>query len=363
MNRELWSLKVRKWQRSALDFLVRHHPALGLEDRAEKFVRLFEADLPGNCRILDIGGGWGFYHEPLRTRGHQHVVLDVIKPGLQKCPVVIYDGSRIPFPDRSFDVSLFVTVLHHIPDPEAVIREALRVTRGRVIVVEDLYRHRLGRWWTVLRDQIYNMEFFGHPKNFRTAEEWAKTFEKFGAVKVREKQIHTWLSGLRILNGVFVFDVPRAEHQTPEPEQKNLQSETEPVLLDLGTLGKASVIKDASAQGLKASGTIPENLECFQDHFPEFPVLPGVLAIEIQKKLAEYFFYSPVGTRTGDGLREIRSVKFSSFLKPGDAWEFQGTGKTGPNGEKVWKGRLFSGGRPAASAELVFCSAGSPRED
>lgn len=361
MNQELWSSKVRKWQRAALDFLVRHHPALGLEDRAENFVRLFEADLPQKCRILDIGGGWGFYHKPLRSRGHQHLVLDVIKPGLQKCPVVIYDGNRIPFPDSSFDVSLFVTVLHHIPDPEAVIREALRVTRKRVIVVEDLYRHRVGRWWTVLRDQIYNMEFFGHPKNFRTSEAWVKTFEKLGAVKVREEQLHTWLSGLRILNGVFVFDVPEQLHRPPALEKK-MQGETEPVLLDLGALGKASVIKDASA-GLKASGKIPENLECFQDHFPEFPVLPGVLAIEIQKKLAEYFFYPPVGSRTSDGLREIRSVKFSSFLKPGDAWEIQGTGKTGLNGEKVWKGRIFSSGRPAASAELVFGSAGSPRED
>lgn len=342
--------------------MVRHHPALGLEDRAEGFVRLFEQDLPAGSRVLDIGGGWGFYHAPLRSRGHRHLVLDVIKPGMQKCPVVLYDGNRIPFPDRSFDVSLFVTVLHHIPDPEAVIREALRVTRKRVIVVEDLYHHAVGRWWTVLRDQIYNMEFFGHPKNFRTSKEWVETFEKLGAVRVREKQVHTWLSGLKILNGVFIFDVPQPEHPSAS-ERETLRNETGPVVLDLGDLGKASVLRDISAEGLKASGVIPEKLECFQDHFPEFPVLPGVLAVEIQKRLAEYFWYSPVGSRTGDGLREIRSVKFSSFLKPGDAWEFQGSGKTGPNGEKVWKGRLFSGGRPAASAELVFGPAGSPRED
>ncbi len=198
---------IRQWQRKILDFLVRYHPALGLEERAEGFVQLFENALPKESRILDIGGGWGFYHKPLRDRGHHHLVVDVIKPGIQKCPVVIYDGQRLPFPDQSFDVSLFITVLHHIPDPEAVIREALRVTRERVIVVEDVYHHALGRWWTVLRDQILNVEFFGHPKKFKTGREWISLFENLGCPLKSHTNVSTWLSGFQILNGVFVFDV------------------------------------------------------------------------------------------------------------------------------------------------------------
>ncbi len=198
---------IRQWQRKILDFLVRHHPALGLEERAEGFVQLFEKELPKESLILDIGGGWGFYHAPLLARGHKHLVVDVIKPGVQKCPVVIYDGKRLPFPDQSFDVSLFITVLHHIPDPEAVIREALRVTRKRVIVVEDLYHHAAGRWWTVLRDQILNVEFFGHPKNFKTREQWTSLFQDLGGSLKFQTEVQTWLSGFQILNGVFVFDV------------------------------------------------------------------------------------------------------------------------------------------------------------
>lgn len=362
VKREPWSSKIRRWQRQTLDFLVRHHPALGLEERAEGFVRLFEKDLPPKSRILDIGGGWGFYHAPLETRGHHHIVLDVTRPGLQKCPAVIYDGTRIPFPDQSFDVSLFITVLHHIPDPEAVIREALRVTRGRIVVVEDVYRHAAGRAWTILRDQIYNVEFFGHPKNFRTSKQWIETFEKMGAVRVREESVYTWLSGLRIWNSVMVFDVSRVKRGNEDRKEEPLQKECEPVLLDLGDLGTARVVREGES-GIKASGKLPAEIECCRDHFPDFPVLPGVLAIEIQKRLADFFWNPSVDRRTGNGIREIRSVKFSSFLKPGDAWEFQGAGKTGAEGEKVWKGRLFCGGRPAASAELVLESAGTSREE
>ena len=198
---------IRTWQRRLLDTVVSHNPKLGLEERAEGFVSMFEDQLPPRSHILDIGGGWGFYAKPLASRKHHVTVLDVVKPRFQKAPVVVYQGKRIPFADKSFDVSLFITVLHHISDPVAVIREAHRVTRKTLIVVEDLYHHALGRWWTILRDQMYNFEFFGHPCQFKKAEEWVDLFEGLGFTLIEQKKVYTRLAGLRILNGVFVFQV------------------------------------------------------------------------------------------------------------------------------------------------------------
>ncbi len=201
--------KIRKFQRHLLDEIVRRNPSLGLEARAEFFTRIFEKYLKPQSRILDIGGGWGFYAAPLEKRGHSHTVLEVIKPGYQKAPVLIYDPERpFPFPDKSFDVSLLVTVLHHIPDPAAVLREAKRVTRDKVIVVEDLYHHPAGRVWTILRDQFYNLEFFGHPCQFKKREEWLEFFSGLGFRAAGEESVYTWMAGLRIFNGVFALEVP-----------------------------------------------------------------------------------------------------------------------------------------------------------
>jgi ubiquinone/menaquinone biosynthesis C-methylase UbiE len=133
--------------------------------------------------------------------------LDVVEPGFRKAPVVTYDGSRMPFPDDSFDISLLVTMLHHVADPEKVLAEAKRVTRGAVIVVEDLYRTSLGRWWTILRDVLYNFEFIGHPCQFRKKEEWSSCFERMGFHLKFETEIYTSLLGMRILNGIFVLGV------------------------------------------------------------------------------------------------------------------------------------------------------------
>ena len=49
------------------------------------------------------------------------------------------DGSKLPFADDSFDVTVAVTVLLHVADPVAVVAEMARVTRpgGRVAVQDQ----------------------------------------------------------------------------------------------------------------------------------------------------------------------------------------------------------------------------------
>ena len=198
---------VQKLQRRLLDGVVRKMAAPSLERRAQYFSGIFEPWLPRNSDILDIGGGWGFYHEPLVSRGHRHTVLDVVRPGFQKVPVVVYDGTRIPFPEKSFDVSMLVTVLHHAPETLTLIEEASRVTRTCVVVIEDLYHHAVGRWWTSLRDMLYNFEFIGHAARFHTKKEWGEIFSRRGLTMTHSKEMFTRLAGMRILNGVMLFAV------------------------------------------------------------------------------------------------------------------------------------------------------------
>lgn len=202
----LLETQIRKAQRRCLDWIVEHCPGVGLEQRAEGFVALFGDSIPRSSQVLDIGGGWGFYAEPLsRLKECKVTVLDVVEPAYRRAPVVTYDGERIPFPDCSFDVSLLVTVLHHVPCPEKVLAEARRVTRRFVIVVEDLYRHWAGRIWTVLRDSFFTLEFAGHPRNFQDREGWRRLFRQLELEVISEKEIYTSLLGIRILNGIFVL--------------------------------------------------------------------------------------------------------------------------------------------------------------
>jgi ubiquinone/menaquinone biosynthesis C-methylase UbiE len=198
--------KLQVFQRRVLDGIVRHFAHTALEARAEKIVKLFENQVPPGSRVLDLGGGWGFYAAPLKKRGHEPLVLDVLTPGYQKAPVMLYDGLRIPFPDQSFDVTILVTMLHHVPDPEALLKEVQRVTRHRVVVVEDLYHHALGRFWTICRDRILNVEFTAHPHQFRKDGEWREFFKMAGFSVDFFKSFYTWVAGCRILNGMYILN-------------------------------------------------------------------------------------------------------------------------------------------------------------
>jgi ubiquinone/menaquinone biosynthesis C-methylase UbiE len=51
------------------------------------------------------------------------------------------DAKRLPYKDGAFDVVMSNSILHHIPEPLAVLREAVRVTKpGGLLFFRDLLR-------------------------------------------------------------------------------------------------------------------------------------------------------------------------------------------------------------------------------
>jgi hypothetical protein len=74
--------------------------------------------------------------------------------------------------------------LHHCAAAEAVLDEARRVTRRRLVVTESVYRNRLERFWLDLLDGRVNR--FRHDGrmqpalDFRRPDEWTRLFEARG---------------------------------------------------------------------------------------------------------------------------------------------------------------------------------------
>ena len=97
-------------------------------------------------RVLDLGCGYGAYSLALQSEGRQCVGCDInieyLKPAASAgLPVVAAQGS-LPFPDKSFDTVLLFEVIEHVPQTEALLREAFRLARKNVLVTvpnaEDL---------------------------------------------------------------------------------------------------------------------------------------------------------------------------------------------------------------------------------
>lgn len=85
-------------------------------------------------RLLDVGGGPGYFRDAFRAAGATYLSLDAdvgelaglgeIAPG-----TVIGSGMQLPFRDGSVDVCYSSNVLEHVPDPWLMADEMLRVTR------------------------------------------------------------------------------------------------------------------------------------------------------------------------------------------------------------------------------------------
>src|SRR3954453_9120231 len=96
--------------------------------------------------VLDVGCGTGHLSAYLREMyGAVPTGIDVKDFRETEIDFSAFDGSSIPFPDRSFDHVILSEVLPHSHDPVGLISECRRVARRRVIVFEDMPEGLLGK--------------------------------------------------------------------------------------------------------------------------------------------------------------------------------------------------------------------------
>jgi SAM-dependent methyltransferase len=143
-----------------------------------------------NERILNIGAGSCYLERELSSRGFKVTSLDVENKSLvEEIDPTIYDGEKIPFEDKEFDIAFLFYVLHHTEDPEKVLLEAKRVAR-KILVKEDLYTSAWQKHLVFFIDSVLNFDFSGHPHSNRRDEEWKDTFKKLGLRVVEAREEH-----------------------------------------------------------------------------------------------------------------------------------------------------------------------------
>jgi SAM-dependent methyltransferase len=132
------------------------------------------------ARVLDLGAGEGFVTAALGTG----CAVDIGPFRRAPVPYVVYDGAVLPFGEGAFDTTLLLLVLHHCDPAEAVLDEAVRVTRRRLIVSESVYRTRLDLvWLRALDGRVNRLRHGGRmaaPLAFRSGPAWEALFASRG---------------------------------------------------------------------------------------------------------------------------------------------------------------------------------------
>ena len=160
--------------------------------------------------MLDVGCGIGNYHAYLTAVVGTVSGVDVSRACISKAqernPAVsysVYDGDRLPYPDRQFDVTFCICVLHHVPTKrwQQFVNEMRRVTRpgGLIVVYEHNPQHPLTR--KVVRDCEFDRDAV-----LLTMAQSRGLLENAGCSEVTTRSILTlppWGGFVERLDGLF----------------------------------------------------------------------------------------------------------------------------------------------------------------
>ncbi len=161
-----------------------------VQKRAEVIVGRILPYIKHAKRVVDIGSGTGHVADLLTKHGKHVTPVDISnKSWVSTIKPVVYDGKHLPFPDKSFDTSLLLMVLHHTPDPNVVFSEAARVGK-ELVVIETVYKRLFDKIITVFFDSLGNLQLRFYWNSYRRDEDW-KTFFKSMGYSIEATQYHS----------------------------------------------------------------------------------------------------------------------------------------------------------------------------
>lgn len=132
---------------------------------------------------LDFGSGDGFFASQWKHGGGVRSVtaVDVIERKRSVVTPTLYDGKRLPFSDRSFDLAYAIDVLHHCDDPGSAIDDLSRCSNRYLLIKDHTYRSRIGKFTLGFLDEIGNRRFgIRSPYLYQRGWTWVEHIESSG---------------------------------------------------------------------------------------------------------------------------------------------------------------------------------------
>jgi 3-hydroxyacyl-[acyl-carrier-protein] dehydratase len=111
---------------------------------------------------------------------------------------------------------------------------------------------------------------------------------------------------------------------------------------------------DVQARRITAFCQVPEHSPVFEGHFPGYPILPGVLAIETMAQTGGWLVLATLRLTRMPFLMQVEKAKMRSFVAPGTVLMAEAVLEHEGSGYAVVKATLTAGGKKAAEAEIRY---------
>jgi SAM-dependent methyltransferase len=167
------------------------------------------AIIPSNSSVLDVGCGDGLLARRIKdTRPDIQIEgVDVLIRSATWILVAPFDGCKLPCPDSSFDVVMFVDVLHHTDEPRILLSEAKRISKKFILIKihteEGLLAHSTLRFMDWVGNAKHGVSL---PYNYWRESKWKE------ALTDLRLSINSWISRLRLYPLPFDWIFGRSLH-------------------------------------------------------------------------------------------------------------------------------------------------------
>jgi SAM-dependent methyltransferase len=192
-----------------LSWIGRWHQAFIFQRRTRVLAEALAAQIPRNASVLDIGCGDGTIASLIARHRPDISIQGVEFLARPECKIECraFDGVSLPFADTSFDVCLFVDVLHHTQDPAILLCEAARVSRSFVLLKDHLDENFFDDAMLRLMDWVGNRPHgVVLTYNYQSRREWEEHFSKCGLAEA------SWTSKMPLYPLPFNLLVGRGLH-------------------------------------------------------------------------------------------------------------------------------------------------------
>ena len=114
------------------------------------------------------------------------------------------------------------------------------------------------------------------------------------------------------------------------------------------------IIALSPGTSIEAVKTLPADEELFRDHFPGFPVVPGVLLTEMMAQAAGKCLDAADPERGKAMLVQIRKASFRKWVRPGERVDIHAEITASAQDYATGSCRVTVNGADVAQAELMF---------
>ena len=120
---------------------------------------------------------------------------------------------------------------------------------------------------------------------------------------------------------------------------------------------------DLDARTIRTEATVPTSSTIFEGHFPGFPLMPGVLLLEVMAQTSGWLIVGITQFSRMPFLAAFKEAKLRAFVNPGEQLQVSASLTHDGSGFARTKAEIRRDGKLACNAEITFRVVAFPNQE